>query len=111
MTQDKRSAKRIKFDSKVQIWCKRNTCLKGKVDSKNISLTGLYVETTERLDLEATCRVDINLIGASSEMICSIKGTICRHDDQGMGIVFTKLSPDNYLHIENLVRLHAAMEG
>jgi hypothetical protein len=36
------------------------------------------------------------------------QGVVQRHDTTGMGIAFTHLEPDSYLHILNLVKLHSA---
>lgn len=108
--QERREAGRIAFDSEVHIRCGRVCTIDGKVDARDISIRGMYIQTWQRVPVETLCKIDLALSGDSSKMHFTVSGVVCRHDDDGMGIAFLKLSPDNYLHIKTLVQVNAATE-
>lgn len=109
--QDRRKAHRISFESTIIIRSRDDNAVTGKVDTRDISLSGLYLKTWQRIPLETVCKVEIELTGSTSKLRFAVDGIISRHDDDGMGIAFLKLSPDNFLHISNLIKLHTKEES
>ena len=107
-TPERRRAPRIVFESRATLRYDQGQVLEVRVDTRNISLTGLYLETDTRIPVETSCKIKIMLTGATSKMDFKVQGMVCRHDQAGMGITFTHLDEDSYLHIINLVNLHAA---
>lgn len=107
-TQEQRRAPRIVFISSAIISYEHGQVMEIKVDTRNVSITGLYLETDKRIPVETLCKITIQLAGATSKMAFRAQGVVCRHDQTGMGIAFTQLDPDSYIHISNLVKLHAA---
>lgn len=107
-TPERRRAPRIVFESSATLRYDQGQVLEVRVDTRNISLTGLYLETDTRIPVETHCKIKIQLTGATSKMDFKVRGVVCRHDQTGMGITFTHLDEDSYLHIINLVNLHAA---
>ena len=106
--QEQRRAPRVVFISSATIRYEQNQVVETKVDTRNISINGMYLETDLRIPLDIPCKITIELAGATSKMAFKVQGMVCRHDQTGMGFVFTQLDPDSYLHITNLVKLHAA---
>lgn len=82
--------------------------LEAQVDTRDISLHGLFLETTARLPLKMPCIVELNLTGTTSKMEVIAQGVVQRHESDGMAVAFTQLDPDSFLHILNLVKLHEA---
>ena len=105
---EQRRAPRVVFISSALICYENDQVVEIKVDTRNISLTGLYLETDTRIPVDTPCKIAIQLAGATSKMEFKVEGLVCRHDQNGMGISFTHLNPDSYIHISNLVKLHAA---
>jgi hypothetical protein len=108
--QEQRRAPRVIFISSAIIRYEQGQVMEAKVDTRNISLTGLYLESATRIAVDTPCKITIQLAGATSKMEFMAEGVVCRHDQTGMGFAFTQLNPDSYLHIVNLVKLHAAEE-
>lgn len=107
-TPEQRRAPRIVFISSALVRYEHGRVMETKVDTRNISLKGLYLETATPIPVETLCDITIHLTGATSKMDFKVQGVVCRHDPSGMGIAFTHLDEDSYLHIVNLVSLHAA---
>jgi hypothetical protein len=105
---EQRRVPRVVFISSAIIRYEKGSVMEANVDTRNISLTGLYLETDTRIPVDTPCKIAIQLAGATSKMDFKVEGVICRHDRTGMGITFTHLNPDSYIHIVNLVKLHAA---
>ena len=107
---EQRGARRIVFKSSAIVRYEQGQAMEAKVDTADISLKGLYLQTETRIPLETPCTIEICLTGPTSKMDFKAKGLVCRHDQSGLAISFTHLDPDSTLHIVNLVNLHAATE-
>ncbi len=107
---ERRGARRVRFESRVLLDAGKEK-VKATVDARDISLKGMYVRAGRSLPVDTPCRVTVRLTGQASQVSFTVEGRICRHGDDGMGIVFSRLSEDSYVHIKNLVRLHAMDDG
>ena len=105
---ERRRSQRIRFSSKAILYYGEDQSLTAKVDTHDISLQGILLETDTRIALNTSCNIEIHLSGATSTMDFHAQGVIQRHDPAGMAVAFTHLDPDSYLHILNLVKLHEA---
>jgi hypothetical protein len=105
-----RRSQRIQFASAALLRYGDNDLLEAWVDTRNISLDGLMIETDVRLPVATPCTVELHLSGETSKMCVLAQGVIQRHEDTGMAVAFTHLDPDSFLHILNLVKLHEAAE-
>jgi len=104
----RRRSQRIIFNSTAVLRYGDGDMLEVQVDTRNISLHGLFLVTETRLPPETPCTVEISLIGATSMMEVVTQGVIRRYESDGMAIDFTHLDPDSFIHILNLVKLHEA---
>ncbi len=102
---ERRRARRIRFESQVLLQA-GNEEVRATVDARNISLKGMYVQAGQRLPVHTPCRVTVRLTGSASQVAFTVEAKVCRHDDQGMGLAFARLSEDSHVHIKNLVRLN-----
>ena len=107
---EQRRSQRVCFTSKAIIRSSEDPPLEAAVDTRNISLHGVFLEPDILLPLATPCEVEIFLSGTTSSMSFLAEGVVQRHDPSGMAIAFTHLEPDSYLHVLNLVQLHAAEE-
>lgn len=103
--QERREAQRIHFESRILIKTEDDT-VGATADSRNISLNGIYLLPEKKLPIGTCCTLDILLRGSTSAMTITIPGRVCRLDEEGMGIAFTELQVDNFVHIKNLMKLH-----
>lgn len=103
---ERRRSQRIEFVSTALLRYGDDRVLETRVDTRNISLHGLFIETDVRIPLETPCTIEIRLSGATSSMDVLAHGLVRRHEPGGLGLMFTQLDPDSFLHILNLVKLH-----
>ncbi len=82
--------------------------VRAEADSRDISLMGIYLVPEKMLPLESLCCLKISIQGASSSMDFTVHGKVCRVDEKGMGIAFLDMEKDTFVHIKNLIMLHAA---
>ncbi len=106
---ERRGARRVRFESRVLLQAGDEE-VRATVDARDISLKGMYVQAGQRLPVHTPCRVTVRLSSSASQVAFTVEAAVCRHDDQGMGLVFTRLSEDSYVHIKNLVRLNTMDE-
>ena len=107
MIRERRQDERIRFESRVLIVTEDKT-VSAEADSRNISLMGIYLVPEKMLPLQSLCRLQISIQGDSSCMDFTIRGKVCRVDEQGMGIAFVDMEKDTFVHIKNLIMLHTA---
>ncbi len=107
-TSERRQSQRINFISTAILRHGGQHTLEARVDTRDISLQGVFVQTEQHLALDTPCDIEIQLVGSTSAMDFRVQGVVQRHDATGMAIAFTHLEPDSYLHILNLVELHSA---
>ena len=105
--QEQRGAERIRFESHIIIKTRDETVV-ATADSRNISLKGIYLVPEKKIPVDTACTLAITLTGKGSQMIITIPGKICRHDNQGMAVAFLDMDVDSFVHIKNLVNLHTS---
>jgi hypothetical protein len=105
---ERRRSVRIRFAGKALLRYGHNLSLETEVDTRNISLHGVFIETSAHIPLGTACDIIIHLRGATSTMDFRAQGVIQRHDPTGLAVAFTCIDPDSYLHVFNLVKLHEA---
>lgn len=74
-----------------------------KGSSKDLSLKGIFVNTTKRFPAHTKCFVKIYLSGGIDDIELLINATIVRETDSGMGIEFDSMDIDTYSHLKNIV--------
>ena len=73
----------------------------------NLSIGGCLVPLKEDLPEGTSCTITIRLTGGLGNTPVNIGGEVVRHDRDYVAIKFTRISPDNLGHLQNLIRYNA----
>jgi hypothetical protein len=77
------------------------------VNSKDISLKGMYVRSDKRLPIGTACDIQILLTGTTQQLTINLKGRIIRLDDTGLGLHFDSIDVNSFNHLKNLLMYNA----
>ena len=100
---NKRSKVRVNFKTRIEIDFDHPP-IQIMGDSKNLSLKGIFVVTTENVLLNARCRVQVFLSGTASPCSILTEGTVVRKEPGGIAINFDSMDLDSYTELKNIVR-------
>lgn len=70
---------------------------------ENLSMTGMFLVTAERLPVGEPVEITIILTGTSPEIPISFNGKASRIVENGIGFIFEKIDLDSYMHLKNIV--------
>jgi len=110
-TDNRRKYGRVEFSTPIRIILD----VDGKAvelsgSSKDLSLKGIYIDTTRRFEPGTPCSVKIHLTGSSEKIELVMQASITRQTDKGMGIVFESMDVDTYVHLKNIVKYNCMEE-
>ena len=75
--------------------------------SKNISLTGIYVETNEKIPINTECSIEItNTSNEDHFSLIKIKGVVAREGSDGIGIQFKDVDEKTMEELKKVIELH-----
>jgi hypothetical protein len=74
---------------------------KGGVE--NLSMSGMFLVTDERLPLDKSVNIKIVLTGVVPPVSVAFSGRVSRIAGNGIGFVFEKIDLDSYMHLKNIV--------
>jgi hypothetical protein len=95
-----RKFSRVKFrvDATVKIAERQ---FQGAVE--NLSMTGMFLVTSEKL-AEGECgEITIVLTGTLPEIAVNFNGIVNRITENGVGFAFEKMDLDSYMHLKNII--------
>ena len=101
----KRKYTRVDFETTVKVATASAEVLATRI--RDISLGGLFIMTDEPLPLGAQCTVYLDLKGPASLLHIKVEGEVVRVEENGVGLVFTKMDADSLIHLHHLVKIHA----
>ncbi|MDY6851095.1 MAG: PilZ domain-containing protein, partial [Thermodesulfobacteriota bacterium] len=101
MDENKRKRTRVDFQTSVKLKAGGKE-LEG-LESRDISLKGLYVDSKDKFSLDTLVEISLDLSGTTSSLSLSMEGRVARVDDKGMGVDFTRIDMDSFFHLRNLV--------
>lgn len=101
---DRRKHSRVGFSTVIKILLEAD----GKqvsldANSRDLSLKGIFISTEAKYSTGTKCIVKVYLTGGIDKIELSMKGTVVRGSDNGMGIVFDSMDVDTYSHLKNVV--------
>ena len=99
---EKRNHERVPFTARVTVFSGGQRIVTD-ADTRDISLKGIFVQTSHRPGIGTHCGLELQLSGASSQLTLNIDGTVVREDDVGIGIVFNTIDLDSYYHLKNIL--------
>lgn len=70
---------------------------------ENLSMSGMFLITEERLQLNDTVGITIVLTGTDPEISVGFDGRVSRIIENGMAFTFEKIDLDSYTHLKNIV--------
>lgn len=70
---------------------------------ENLSMSGMFLITEERLAVGEPVAITIVLTGSDPEISVCFDGTTCRVTENGLGFVFDKIEFDSYIHLKNII--------
>lgn len=101
MDEEQRKRTRVNFHALVDLDSGEKR-LKG-LESRDLSLKGLFVITEERMGKGVPVDVTLDLSGSSSKVSLKMKGKIARIDEEGMAVDFTEVDLDSFYHLRNII--------
>jgi hypothetical protein len=70
---------------------------------ENLSMTGMFLVTNERLADGAPVEISIALTGTEPEIVVNFNGIVTRIAEDGVGFTFEKVDLDSYMHLRNII--------
>jgi len=78
-----------------------NRVIAGEVE--NLSLKGMFVRASEKIDVDEVVEIEVKFSGASSRLAMNLNGIIRWHNDKGVGIQIKDIDLDSFIHLRNVV--------
>lgn len=95
-----RKFSRVRFSVEGAIRC-RDRQFQGTVE--NLSMTGMFLVTDERLPEGEAVGIEIILTGTTPPIFVNFNGMVSRTGANGIGFVFEKMDLDSYMHLKNII--------
>ncbi len=73
----------------------------------NLSVGGCLIPLAGNVGEGTPCTITIRLVGGLGNTPVHISGIVVRHDNEFVAIQFTKISPDDLYHLQNIIRYNA----
>jgi hypothetical protein len=77
------------------------TAIKGEV--KDLSLHGLYLETSEVIPVGTTVEITIYLSATPEPVVINVSGSVARIVPGGLGCRFDKMDVDSFAHLRSII--------
>ena len=100
---ERRGKKRVGFRTQIILEA-GDAKIQTEGHSKDLSLSGIFVNTAEKICMNTPCQVTVSLSGTAQPLVLTMDGRIVRSDASGIGITFDSMDLDSYTHLKNIVR-------
>lgn len=70
---------------------------------ENLSMTGMFLVTSEHITEGETADITIVLTGTLPEIAVNFAGIVTRTSEEGVGFTFEKMDLDSYMHLKNII--------
>ncbi len=77
-------------------------------DSRDLSLSGIFINTDEEAQVGTKCDVEVCLTGMAKPLNLKMNGSIIRKETSGIAIAFESMDLDSYTHLKNIVRYNTS---
>jgi hypothetical protein len=104
---ERRNFTRVAFEAEAIIKSGKRI-LRGR--SENVSLKGLFFQTTENLDLGKNVQISLFLHG-QEDVSVRIRGKVVRQQEGGFGVQFGGMNFSTFMHLKTIVSLLVGDEG
>ena len=106
--QDRRNFSRVDFRVSALLQGD-GVAFKGEV--KDVSLHGLYLETTEVLPVGTPVELTIYLSAAADPVVINVSGVVARLVPGGIGCAFEKIDADSFAHLRSIISYQSGDES
>jgi c-di-GMP-binding flagellar brake protein YcgR len=96
-----RKFSRIRFAVDATVRTSNGRQFQGEL--QNLSMSGMFIVTEERLPLDEEVEIAMLLTGTSPQVSINFNGKVCRISDDGLGFAFEKIDLDSYTHLRNII--------
>jgi predicted lipid carrier protein YhbT len=103
---DRRRDLRVDFDTDVYVRAE-GLEVRYKGSTRDISLRGVFIKTSDTLAVNTHCDVEITLTGLKEELMLKMEGHVVRATQDGYAIFFESVDLDSYTHLKNIVRYNS----
>lgn len=104
MSIDRREKIRVRFRTNVDLTIEDKVI---QCKSQNISLTGIFLETKQEVELSKKCNVFIKLSSGSKDISFSLIGEVVRSTKDGLGFIFTDMNMNTFDQLKQIVKYNA----
>ena len=73
----------------------------GEVTS--LSLHGAYISLPQPIPVGETVEIDIDLTSNYPDLHIYVTGQVVRQSDDGIGVIFSRMDADSFIHLRNVV--------
>jgi c-di-GMP-binding flagellar brake protein YcgR len=105
MAEDKRRFSRIFFKVPVELTVADTSYTIEQI--ANLSIGGCLLKIEDDLPVGSDCKIAILLEETPHDLRVEVNGKIVRSDAETVGIKFTRINPDDLIHLQNIIRYNA----
>lgn len=98
--QDRRRESRVPYRATAELIIGKKK-VKAK-ETRDISVTGTFVEGVADLKKGDQCGLNILLIGEASELLLKMQGEVVRVEETGVALEFLEVPRDCFYHLKNI---------
>lgn len=103
---NRREFMRVPFKTEVEVRARRN--LIRSESGINISMRGLRMEYGGVLPIGTSCSASVILHASEERIAIEASGTVVRSEPGILAVEFSRLDPDSYAHLRQLIQYNAA---
>jgi hypothetical protein len=105
---DRRNHERVEFLTSLNVIIDTgDKKLEVKGDSKDLSLKGIFLITSEKVPVGSLCSVRIFLTGSNDDIELNIQGVVARAEHKGIGINFDSMDIDSFTYLKNIIKYNS----
>jgi c-di-GMP-binding flagellar brake protein YcgR len=105
MTEEKRRFSRIFFDMPAELTVADTSYPIEQI--ANLSIGGCLLRIEDDLPVGSECKIAIMLNDPPHDLRVEVNGEIVRNDAETVGIKFTRINPEDLIHLQNIIRYNA----
>ncbi|MEI8346410.1 MAG: PilZ domain-containing protein [Pseudomonadota bacterium] len=76
------------------------------LSSRDISMSGIFIESKETFALDEECLLVLKLSGDDPEYTLNIKSKVARITKDGVGLIFLEMESDSFVHLRNIIKFN-----
>lgn len=97
---NKRENQRVIYEAEARIIANGKSSL-GPI--KDLSLKGIFIFTNMEVEIDSDVSIELYLSGSTTNLSFRINGMVERKTHKGVGIKFSEMELDSYIHLKNIV--------